>query len=56
MSGGEVKMIQALDFLKTSIQRSSVTDVFRRWAVEAPDIIFRRTKAPFRRLSVVCSP
>ena len=56
MNEGEIEMIQALDFVKTSIQRSSVTDVFRRWAIEAPDIIFRRTKAPFRRLSVVCPP
>ena len=47
MIGGEVEMIQALDFVKTSIQRSSVTDVFRRWAVEAPDIIFGATKRPF---------
>ena len=33
MNGGDVKMIQALNLVKTSIHQSSVTDVFRRNAV-----------------------
>ena len=31
MNGGEIEMIQALDFAKTCIQQYSVTDAFVDW-------------------------
>ena len=45
MNGGDVKMIQALNVVKTSIHQSSVTDVFRRSTVRCsitPSGAFKR--------------
>jgi len=48
VNGGEVKMIQALSLVKTSIQQSSVTDAF----VEVPLRCSTNSSGALKRLFV----